>query len=246
MEPVSYFFTGMEKHSDYFNRDLHNNGEAFAAAMVQNMAKLPYQSLVSSMNQLSNHDHSRFLTRTNMTEGRIATNGSISASEGVIKDVFREAVLFQMTWPGAPTIYYGDEAGLTGWTDPDNRRTYPWGYEDLELIEFHRRAVGLRKKYRVLKTGSVIFLNMGIGIITFARFNDTNVMVTAFNNNESEEEISIPVWRCAVLNGSVFKTVFDSTDVENNEFYVAENGSIDIRLKKRCGVVLYYGNQDTL
>ena len=71
-------------------------------------------------------------------------------------------------------------------------------------------------------------------------------MVTAFNNNESEEEISIPVWRCAVLNGSVFKTVFDSTDVENNEFYVAENGSIDIRLKKRCGVVLYYGNQDTL
>lgn len=118
MEPVSYFFTGMEKHSDYFNRDLYNNGVAFANAMVQAMARLPHQSLVSAMNQLSNHDHSRFLTRTNMSEGRIATNGSISASEGINKNIFREAVLFQMTWPGAPTVYYGDEAGLTGWTDP--------------------------------------------------------------------------------------------------------------------------------
>ncbi len=39
----------------------------------------------------------------------------------------------QMTWPGAPTIYYGDEAGVCGWTDPDSRRTYPWGGENLEL-----------------------------------------------------------------------------------------------------------------
>ena len=41
--------------------------------------------------------------------------------------VMREAVVMQMTWPGAPTVYYGDEAGVCGFTDPDNRRTYPWG-----------------------------------------------------------------------------------------------------------------------
>ena len=39
----------------------------------------------------------------------------------------REAVTVQMTWVGAPTVYYGDEAGVCGFTDPDNRRTYPWG-----------------------------------------------------------------------------------------------------------------------
>ena len=87
------------------------------------------------MNELSNHDHSRFLTRTNSTVGRIATKGAKAANENVEKCILREAVVMQMTWPGAPTVYYGDEAGMVGWTDPDNRRSYPWGKQDWELIE---------------------------------------------------------------------------------------------------------------
>lgn len=61
------------------------------------------------------------------------------------KAILREAVLIQMTWPGAPTIYYGDETGVCGWTDPDSRRTYPWGREDFELIEFHRYIIRIHK-----------------------------------------------------------------------------------------------------
>ncbi|MDA6255015.1 hypothetical protein OSK51_30285, partial [Escherichia coli] len=67
--------------------------------------------------------------------------GAAAASEGIHPEVYREAVLVQMTWPGAPTLYYGDETGVCGWTDPDNRRTYPWGREDYELIEFHRYMI---------------------------------------------------------------------------------------------------------
>ena len=52
------------------------------------------------------------------------TLGPGAANEGVDKAVMREAVLIQMTWPGAPTIYYGDEAGLCGFTDPDNRSPF--------------------------------------------------------------------------------------------------------------------------
>ena len=81
---------------------------------------------MTAMNELSNHDHSRFLTRTNHKVGRVAHLGSEAAGQDINKAVFREAVVMQMTWPGAPTIYYGDEAGLCGFTDPDNRRTYPW------------------------------------------------------------------------------------------------------------------------
>ena len=62
----------------------------------------------------------RFLTRTNHQVGRISSRGADAANEGVNKNLFRMAVLMQMTWPGAPTIYYGDEAGLCGWTDPDS------------------------------------------------------------------------------------------------------------------------------
>ena len=64
----------------------------------------------------------------------------------------------QMTWPGAPTIYYGDEAGLCGFTDPDNRRTYPWGREDRELIQFHRDMIAIHKGNRELIDGSLKFL----------------------------------------------------------------------------------------
>ena len=89
--------------------------------------------------------------------GRISTKGAKAASEGVNYGVFREAVLIQMTWPGAPTIYYGDEAGVCGWTDPDNRRTYPWGNENLELIEFHKYMTGLHHRIAALRRGSWAF-----------------------------------------------------------------------------------------
>ena len=67
--------------------------------------------------------------------------------------------MVQMTWPGAPTLYYGDEAGLCGFTDPDNRRTYPWGKEDKMLIRFHRDMIRIHRENPALRTGSVKFLH---------------------------------------------------------------------------------------
>ena len=131
------------------------------------------------MNELSNHDHSRFLTRTNHVVGRIHTAGSQAASEHVDKAVLRQAVVIQMTWPGAPTIYYGDEAGVCGFTDPDNRRTYPWGKEDRQLIQFHRDIIRLHKHYEVLKSGSVKFLFNGPGTLSYGRFSRSCLLYTS-------------------------------------------------------------------
>ena len=138
MEPVTWFLTGMEKHSDEMRPDSLGNPDYFFGAMHHNMARMGGQSYSISMNELSNHDHSRFLTRTNHIVGRVDKLGSEVANQNVNKFVFMEAVIIQMTWPGAPTVYYGDEAGVCGFTDPDNRRTYPWGHEDKELIDFHK------------------------------------------------------------------------------------------------------------
>ena len=118
------------------------------------MSRFEYDSLYVAMNELSNHDHSRFLTRTNHVVGRVADLGPDAANQNVNKAVFMEAVVIQMTWPGAPTIYYGDEAGVCGFTDPDNRRTYPWGHEDKELIQFHKDVIKMHKENEVLRTGS--------------------------------------------------------------------------------------------
>lgn len=140
MEPVTWFLTGMEKHSDEAREELLGNIDNFIGSMAHHMSNMLTPSLQVAMNELSNHDHSRFLTRTNHMVGRVEHLGPEAANEYVNKAVMREAVVMQMTWVGAPTVYYGDEAGVCGFTDPDNRRTYPWGHEDQELIAFHQRS----------------------------------------------------------------------------------------------------------
>lgn len=78
----------------------------------------------------------------------------------------------QMTWVGAPTIYYGDEAGVCGWTDPDNRRSYPWGKEDHELIRFHKEMIRIHKDYEVFSTGSLLYLHAENNLIGYGRFSE--------------------------------------------------------------------------
>ena len=211
MEPVTWFLTGMEKHSDERNDGLYGNGEWFFRAMAENMSKFCPSSLYSAMNELSNHDHSRFLTRTNRTVGRVATAGAAAADQGISKGVFREAVVMQMTWPGAPTIYYGDEAGMTGWTDPDNRRTYPWGREDLELIEFHKYMAGFRRRIPALRTGSIKKLNAGIHLACYGRFQEDSQAVIVINNSPETRTIQIPVWQIGVT-GDAMRQVLATSE----------------------------------
>jgi alpha-glucosidase len=211
MEPVTYFLTGMEKHSDYRRDDLYQNGPAFFHTMEENMCRLPTPSLQSAMNELSNHDHSRFLTRTNGRVGRLQSAGSDAASEGVQVGVFQEAVVIQMTWPGAPTIYYGDEAGQVGWTDPDNRRTYPWGHENRNLIKLHQALTRLRGKLPVLRNGSVKPLCSGHGFIAYARFDENATAVVAVNNLDHAQELTLPLQDVGIPDGAAIKLVFCTT-----------------------------------
>ena len=195
MEPLTWFLTGVEKHSDEYRGDLIGNADAFFGSMRHYMTRFNTQSLQVAMNELSNHDHSRFLTRTNHQVGRISSRGADAANEGVNKNLFRMAVLMQMTWPGAPTIYYGDEAGLCGWTDPDSRRAYPWGHEDEELIQYHKELIRIHKEHQVLRTGSILFLFGEYRCISYGRFDDNEHIVVAINISQDTRHMEIPVWR---------------------------------------------------
>lgn len=205
MEPVTWFLTGMEKHSREFDAEKLGDGNYFFESMARNMAKLPRPSLDSALNQLSNHDHSRFLTRTNGKTGTLAENGPYGAAEGVDKAVMALGVLIQMTWPGSPGIYYGDEAGQVGWTDPDSRRTYPWGKEDGALIELHRCFAALRQSVHCLRLGSIKELYAGQGSIAYGRFDGTDCAVAVVNRSEEEVCLSIPVWELGVRSGEKMK-----------------------------------------
>ena len=198
MEPLTWFLTGVEKHSDEYRGDLIGNADAFFGSMRHYMTRFNTQSLQVAMNELSNHDHSRFLTRTNHQVGRISSRGADAANEGVNKNLFRMAVLMQMTWPGAPTIYYGDEAGLCGWTDPDSRRAYPWGHEDEELIQYHKELIRIHKEHQVLRTGSILFLFGEYQCISYGRFDDNEHIVVAINISQDTRHMETPVWRLGV------------------------------------------------
>ncbi len=198
MEPITWFLTGMEKHSDEKNDSMRGNAAVFFDTMRYNMAKFHPQSLMVAMNELSNHDHSRFLTRTNGVVGRTATHGPKGAEQGINRAVMKEAVVMQMTWPGAPTIYYGDEAGVCGWTDPDNRRTYPWGHEDFDLLEFHRDMIKIHKENPALVKGSYVQMASDYNVLVYGRFYRDNKIVVIINNNSEEKVVNTRVQKVGI------------------------------------------------
>ena len=241
MEPITWFLTGVEKHSDDYQAYRLSNTEAFFGAMTAFMAKFHTPSLQTAMNELSNHDHSRFLTRTNHRVGRVFNVGSAAASEGIHSAIMRMAVVMQMTWPGAPTIYYGDEAGLCGWTDPDNRRTYPWGNEDHDMICLHKEAIKIHKSYDALRVGSIKFLGGTYGILYYGRFDDKDKFVILINNNSHEIEVLVPVWEIGVRNEEPMVRIIYT----NNEgfgvdtlLYWPTEGRLKINLEPYSSLVL--------
>ena len=246
MDPLSFFLTGMEKHSDYRRDDLYQNGPAFFEGILAAMSRLPTPSLYCAMDQLSNHDHRRFMTRTNGRVGRIHTVGSAAADEGVRPGVFRAAAVIQMTWPGAPTIYYGDEAGLTGWTDPDNRRTYPWGREDRGLIELHQALARLRKALPVLQCGSVKPLCAGYGHIAYARFDADACAVVACNNTDAPMALDLPLRDAGIPDDTRMiarlRTTAEGFDAKDACMGAVAEGMLQIALPPCSAVVLEADN----
>ncbi len=242
MEPVTWFLTGMEKHSDSYRDDLYQNGSAFFGIMRDKMSRFTYPSLMCAMNELSNHDHSRFLTRTNRMIGRITTLGPGAAGAGINKGVFREAVTIQMSWPGAPTVYYADEAGQVGWTDPDNRRTYPWGKEDLTLIDLHRDLIALRRELPVLSGGSVKQLLADYGRIAYARFDAESRCVVAVNNTGSWTDFRLFVRDAGAEEGETFtariRTTQEGHSAEKEKIGEVADGYLAFDLPPFSSIIL--------
>jgi hypothetical protein len=237
----------MEKHSYSYRKDLHNNVRNFDKDLKEKMAKIPYQSLIMAMNELDNHDHSRFLTRTSGIIDSLKPSMDYSnpekANKNVNKGILKEAVILQFTLPGAPTIYYGDEAGLAGWTDPDSRRTYPWGREDKELLEFYKQIIQIHKKYSSLIDGSLItlFTSELNKIYSYARWDENNVVIVAINNGKKDYNASIPVDKLGIPDNEEFILIFKSN--KENHFSETQSvnvkdGEIKIKIPSYGGVIL--------
>ena len=249
MEPITWFLTGMEKHSDEYREDLYGNSEAFIGAMRTHMRSLHMSALYTAMNELSNHDHSRFLTRTNRKVGRVSYAGAAAASQGINPAVMREAVVLQMTWPGAPTVYYGDEAGVCGFTDPDNRRTYPWGKEDQQMLDFHRSMIKLHKEYEVIRKGSLNFLWNDYQGLSYGRFSDNEQMIVILNNLAEDREIEVEVWQTGISRqeDTVLERVmltYRAGYTQEKDSYIARGGIVRLNVPGYGAVILYHKDEE--
>lgn len=242
MDPVTWFLTGVDKHSDNSNPGMRGDAGTFKLTMQYQMSRMQNQSLLVAMNELSNHDHSRFLTRTNRMVGRVGTAGTAAASQDIDEAIFKQGVVMQMTLPGAPTLYYGDEAGVCGWTDPDNRRTYPWEHENFEILEFYRETIAIHRQHKVFKTGSYKPLVEQRDLLCYGRFDMDNAAFVLINTSDTDKTVSIPTWTLGVEDGESFERLIETS----REFYncgrvkvVQENNIVTVTVKANSSVIYH-------
>ena len=137
----------------------------------------PRQHFYSTMNLIGSHDVPRALTLLGEATPEEDLSGVDQRARARLSLAQRTmglarlklAVLWQMTFPGTPSVYYGDEAGVEGYRDPLNRRTYPWGQADASLVAWHRQLISLRKRYQVLRTGDWLSLPVASDVYGYFR-----------------------------------------------------------------------------
>jgi hypothetical protein len=180
------------------------------------------------LNIFDSHDTQRILW--SLTPGENNRDDKEFNSENLErgKQLLRLAVVAQMTMPGAPTIYYGDEIGMTGDDDPDDRRTLPWSGRgpygiggDTSLLVHYRQLTRLRHAQPVLRTGEVTFLLADDERRTLAyllRMEDAAALV-ALNRSDTEQALTIDLRRLlpdAVQLSDALGTLNDQSAVDGS------------------------------
>jgi glycosidase len=151
----------------------------FDRRLTRIRADYPPQAYAVMFNMLSSHDTERILTLCKGDVSRV-----------------RRAALFQMTYPGAPCVYYGDEIGMEGGRDPDNRRAMIWdtAKQNADLLAFHRLIIGLRRDHAVLRGGDfqTLIADDSRRLFAFARRLEKAEARVYFNQSSLPQTVAIP------------------------------------------------------
>ena len=184
-----------------------DSGRGLKETVMSIVENYPSEVVAANMNLLGTHDTPRILTalvddfdgsREEKARRRLSRN-----SMEVARDRLMMASFLQYMLPGSPSIYYGDEALMEGYKDPFNRRTYPWGREDWEMVNHFKRLGHLRQEVEALRLGDVRFFEAEDKRIGFSRsYQGKTVRVYV---NRSGDPWDIPAGR--VLLGANLKTV---------------------------------------
>lgn len=176
---------------------LGGDADEFRETLESLRENYPPHAFYSLMNFLSTHDTPRILTVLGADhvpgskEERAVFRLSPARRQLGLKRL-RLAALVLFTFPGAPTVYYGDEAGMEGWEDPFNRAGYPWGQEDSELKSFFSKLAHLRREQPALQTGQLHWRWTAGSLLVFARELDGQLLTTVVNAADSPQTLTLP------------------------------------------------------
>ncbi|MBS1725823.1 MAG: alpha-glucosidase C-terminal domain-containing protein [Armatimonadetes bacterium] len=150
----------------------------FAASLMRVHKSYPPQVSRNMMNLLGSHDTPRFLTEC-----------------GGDRDLAKLGAAIQFTWIGEPSIYYGDELGMEGGKDPDNRYGMDWksATQDNDMLRFYKKLIQVRKTTNAFSTGDAEFIETSGQTGAFARVGEKDAAVVAFNRSDQAQTISINV-----------------------------------------------------
>jgi alpha-glucosidase len=149
---------------------------------------VPWQIALMMYNAIDTHDRPRFLT-----------------ASGDDRFAYRSAIVLLFSFVGVPAVYYGDEVGLPGSYDPDNRRCMPWNPAewDTGLQDLYRTFIGIRKNSSALCRGSFQWLAADAPAVCFARFDDREIMITLVLERASDTPVAVSLRALGVRAGEV-------------------------------------------
>ncbi len=153
----------------------------FLRQMMCLIENYPPDNLLACLDLIGSHDRARILTElgTELDPVRAKAAAKMLA-----------ALLYAL--PGVPCIYYGDEAGLTGGPDPENRKGYPWGREDNGLVTYYKKLGGLYHEHRALKDGSFEPVPLQNDVCGFFRDNgNERILVLANRSRQNAEYVQV-------------------------------------------------------
>ncbi len=214
------------------------------ASIREDYSDAAYYSL---MNLLDSHDTERLLwTLTPGAETRADKEfNTTNLASG--KQRQRLAALIQFTMPGAPTVYYGDEVGVTGDDDPDDRRTFPWpdtgGTMDNGLMAHYSKLSSLRKSIPSMTSGDirVLLTDDAKDVVAYGRKSGSNASIVAINRGSSSQTVDIPLAGYIPNNITFISSYTVGADAPGQ--VKVQNGKITLTLKPLTGLLLYTGNQ---
>ncbi|MGV8121999.1 MAG: glycoside hydrolase family 13 protein [Candidatus Xenobiia bacterium LiM19] len=226
-DPVLRYFSGRTIKVSEFDRILS-----------ERRALSPHRVNCAMQNLLSSHDTARILSamqnRDKADNDKEKKNYDCGPASAETLKRLKAVVLFQMTYVGAPMIYYGDEIGMTGGKDPDCRRPMMWNpeHQDRHILEWYRKLISIRKSHSALRTGdfTTVMTDDGKDLYLFRRSDDKESMLIAINNAAKTATVSIR------KNDADALSIKDL--ITNSEFFSSSGTDFEISIPPFSGRIL--------